>query len=860
LVNALIARPGFLKIALVSALAAASTMHAQVYDVGSGAAAAPKPAAPAQKGEQQDQQLGWGSNIQNARLARAAELALQHGDKVQALDYARRAAQAAPTNAQLWFLLGYAARLNNRYQESVDSYSKGLRISPSSLEGQSGLAQTYSLMGRTDEAERLLKQVIAADSRRKDDAVLLGDLMMRTGDYVGALDWLNRAERMGPGARSELLLAICYQHLNQMDEANHYLELAKKRDPNNPDVERSLAGYYRAIGNYPQAIAALKTIKAPKPDVVAELAFTYQLDGKLDDAAKLYAQAANALPKDLGLQLSAAQADVAAGSINKADVFLKRATTIDANYYRLHAIRGEISKIQENDKDAAQEYSLAIKNLPAAPSEGPLYGIQLHVDLMSVYKDSGDETSAHHELETAQAQINGLADQMGSTAPYLRLRAQIRLSAGELDGALSDVNKALAIDAHDRNDLQLDGDILMKLGRTDEAINTYKQILEAEPGNRYALVSLGYASRVAGKDQDAEMYFQRLEKADPTFYVPYLALGDLYTARHDYARAETSYNKAYQLDPRRPLIMAGGMNAAIEAHKLNLAGTWLARVSGEMEQDPQILREKERYLSFMGDYQASADVAAQAIKVLPHDRDVVVYLGYDLLHLEKYDELLALATQYRDVFPKEPDIPLLEGYVHKHQGDTEAARADFAETLKRDPEVVTAYVNLGYTLNDLHQPAPAAEGFDEALKREPNNGEAHLGLAYSDLDLHKPQTALHQADLAEKELGDSRDIHVIRATAYGRMDMLLKAAAEYRAALKFTPDDGALHLGLGNTLFAERHYHDAIDELLIAVKDSPDSAATYALLARSYANLQDRDQTMHYVQLAEQTALAAPAP
>lgn len=861
--NALTARLGFLKIALVSAFVASSVMHAQVYDVGSGASkttapAQTGPAQPAQKDQPQDQSLGWGSNIQNARLARAAELALQHGDKAQALDYARRAAQAAPSNAQLWFLLGYAARLNSRYQESADSYSKGLHISPSSLEGQSGLAQTYSLMGRNDEAQRLLKQVIAADPRRKDDAVLLGDLSMRSGDYQGALEWLNRAERMGPGPRSELLLAISYQHLNQMDEANHYLELAKKRDPNNPDVERSLAGYYRAVGNYPQAIAALKSIKAPRPDVVAELAFTYQLDGKLDDSARLYAQAANAVPKDLSLQLSAAQANVAAGSIKKADVFLTRATTIDANNYRLHAIRGEIAKIRENDKDAAKEYSLALTNLPAAPSEGPLYGIQLHVDLMGVYKDMGDESSAHHELDSAQGQINSLAEQMGSTAPYLRLRAEIRLSAGELDGALSDINKALAMDARDRNDLQLDGDILMKLGRTEDAINTYKKILEADPANRYALVSLGYASRAAGRDQDAEMYFQRLEKADPAFYVPYLALGDLYTARHDYSKAETSYDKAYELDPRRSLILAGGMNAAIEAHKLDLAGTWLARVTADMGQDPQILREKERYLSFKGDFQASAVVAEQAIKVLPRDRDVVVYLGYDLLHMDKYDELLALTTQYRDVFPKEPDIPLLEGYVHKHQGDTLAAQQDFTEALKRDPEVVTAYVNLGYTLNDLHQPSPAAENFEAALKREPNNGEAHLGLAYSSLDLHKPQAALHQADLAEKELGDSRDIHVIRATAYGRMDMLAKAANEYRAALKFTPDDGALHLGLGNTLFAERHYHDAIDELIIATKDSPTSAEVYALLARSYANLQDRDQTMHYVQLAEQTAQSAP--
>jgi Tfp pilus assembly protein PilF len=64
---------------------------------------------------------------------------------------------------------------------------------------------------------------------------------------------------------------------------------------------------------------------------------------------------------------------------------------------------------------------------------------------------------------------------------------------------------------------------------------------------------------------------------------------------------------------------------------------------------------------------------------------------------------------------------------------------------------------------------------------------------------------------------------VIRATAYGRQDMLIKAASEYRAALKFTPDDGALHLGLGNTLFAERQYHDAIDELEIAVKIPPTS-------------------------------------
>ncbi|MGA2848741.1 MAG: tetratricopeptide repeat protein [Terracidiphilus sp.] len=853
----MIARPQFLKAALVLALGALTCVaDAQVYDVGPDASKNSKTAAATLS---PDQSLGWGSNIQNARLGRAAELALQHGDHALALGFARRAAETAPNDPHLWFLLGYAARLNAKFQESVDAYTRGLRLAPTALDGLSGLGQTYSQMGRTEDAVRLLKQAVASDSRRRDDALLLGDLYMRSANYAEALDWLGRAERNQPSARSELLMALSYQHLNQMELASHYLEMAKRRDPNNPEVQRSMAGYYREAGNYPDAIAALQSIRMPKPDVMAELAYTFQLNGKLNDSARLYAQAASAAPKDLGLQLSAAEAEIASGSIEKASPFLKHAAGLNPNYYRLHAIRGQLASLQEHEQDAAQEYAAAVANLPAEPAEGPLYGIQLHMDLMNVYKNLGDEGAAHHQLDEAQAEINRLGDKVSGRAQFLRLRSLIKMNVGDVDGALGDMKEALAMNTHDRDDLQLDGDILMKLGRTEDAITVYKQILAMDPVNRFALTSLGYASRAAGRDLEAEKYFQRLEEGNPSLYVPYLALGDLYTARRDFKRAQVSYGKAYELAPRRALILAGGMNAGIESHDFNLAWTWLSRVTSEMDSEPQILREKERYLSFKEEYQESAEVGHEAIKVLPRDRDVVVYLGYDLLYLEKYDELLDLTSKYLDVFPKEPDIPLLQGYVHKHQGLSEQARQDFTETLVRDPEVVTAYVNRGYMLNDLHLPKEAATDFESALKRDPANGEAHLGLAYASLNLRKPEAALREADLAKRYLGDSKDIHVIRATAYGRQHMPKKAADEYRAALKYAPDDGSLHLGLGNTLFALRQYREAIVELEIALKDSPGNADIYASLARSYANLQDRGQTLRYVQLAEESALHAPA-
>ena len=871
--DSLIARLAYLKIGYLSLLvfAVCSSLHAQTFPISptapSKTQSAPKKQPPsAQKTAPKTSQatpspsdsLGWGSNIQDARIARAAELALKQGNHGLAVSLAQRAAQSAPNDAQIWILLGYAARLNHQYGLSVDAYSHGLRLKPSALDGMSGLAQTYSIIGKTDDAMRLLKQVIAADPRRTDDSLLLGELLMRGGDYTGALDYFRRAEQHQPGTRSEVLLALAYQHLKQFDQANRYLEIAKHRSPDNPDVQRSLAGYFLETGSYAEAIAALKSIRNPRPDVLAELAYTYQLDGKPVESARVYAQAANARPKDLALQLSAAQAQVALGSIDKADPFLDRAAQLDPDHYRLHAIRGQIARIQDRDTDAVKEYNAVLAHMPANPAEGPLYGIQVHLNLMELLEGLKQPDTAREQLDIAQKQISALNETGPGRLPFLRLRASIKMHLNDLDGAGSDLKEALAINPKDPNSLQLDGDLLMKLGRTEEAINVYNRILDVDPKNRFALTSLGYASRTAGRDQDAEKYFLRLAQADPKLYVPYAALGDMYTARRAFAKAETSYNKAYQLAPKNALVVAGGMNAAIEAHKLDLASEWMSRTTKDMQDEPQVLREEERYLSFKGNYQESAAIGEKVIKMLPKDRDVVIYLGYDLLNLKRYDELLKLTAEYNEILPKEPDIPLLAGYVHKHNGQLDEARADFTNALARDPEVVTAYVNRGYILHDLRESKAAATDFESAIKRDPNNGEAHLGLAYANLDLRRSGIALKESQLAEKFLGDSEAIHLIRGTAYGQRRELTKAASEYRLAMKFSPDNPSLHLALAGILYSQRRYHDSIDELQIAQKLSPTDAPTYALLARAYAQLGDREQTMRNVQLAEQNAQSMP--
>src|SRR5882672_7313343 len=184
----------------------ATGLSAQTFEVGS--PENNQPSRPRQKKQAQppssDSSMGWGSSIEVAREARAAREALQRNENRSAAAHAARAAKAAPQNPDLWFLYAYAARLAGDYQASVDAYGRGLQARPSSIEGLSGLAQTYAKMGRSKEAQETLKRVLAANPSSDADLRLAGELTLNTDPKL-ALTYLGRADAIHPSARTELL-------------------------------------------------------------------------------------------------------------------------------------------------------------------------------------------------------------------------------------------------------------------------------------------------------------------------------------------------------------------------------------------------------------------------------------------------------------------------------------------------------------------------------------------------------------------------------------------------------------------------------------------------------------------------------
>ncbi|MEO8726820.1 MAG: tetratricopeptide repeat protein [Acidobacteriaceae bacterium] len=825
--------------------------NAQTFNVG-GSSNAPKKGkseAPAQAGPS-----GFGTSIGVARLARGANDALKHGNPVLAATYAKQATEAAPGNPQLWFLYGYSARLASKLNESEQAYLRGLKLQPGAPDGLSGLAQTYDKMGRVEDAKRLLLQVVNSHPERTNDMLLAGELFMRTNDLQRGLSILQRAEAKRPSAHSELLMAIAYMKLKQPDKAKEMVAKARRVDPRNTDIFRAVATYQREEKDFPGAIATLKSAPAQKPDVLADLAYTYELAGNMKASAATWARVAGMDPRNIGYQLNAGQAQLRLNDLAKAKQYVQRAAAIDPDQYRVHALKAAIARQEKRPQDAIREFKLALARMPEAVPEGLLYPIQLRLNLAELLKATGQDAEAKQQVALAEQQVSKLQIEGPARAEFLRVRASIRASDDtpeSLRAAEQDLQDAMKLDPKNTLiELQY-ANLLWREKRPREAQKLFQAVLAADPHNRFALEGMGYLMRDENNIAAAERYFRTLATDYPDDFVPYLALGDMYTSLHRYQDALAQYDKGYALQRDNAPLIANAANAALELHKIDLAKTWLDRSTPEMDADVRIMRERERYLFYRGDYNRSAELGYAVLKQLPEDRNASVYLAYDLYDMGRRDDVLALASKYENIIPYEPNFPLLEGHVHRQSQLLDQAVDDYTRAIARDKNMVEAYVNRGYVYNDQQNAVAALKDFDQALKLQPENGTAFLGRSFANLELKRSAAALEDAGRAQHVMGNSGPIELALATADRQLHRLNDAETHYRAALRYTPTDITLWLALADTLYEGRHFTGSIDALNEAIKLDAHDPLIYAELAHDYAQLRQKDNTLRAIQQAE---------
>ena len=165
--------------------------------------------------------------------------------------------------------------------------------------------------------------------------------------------------------------------------------------------------------------------------------------------------------------------------------------------------------------------------------------------------------------------------------------------------------------------------------------------------------------------------------------------------------------------------------------------------------------------------------------------------------------------------------------------------------------MVEAYVNRGYVLNDMQNAEQATQDFQSAssCSRIMAPPTSDWLLPISNFAMERSRST--KPTKAEKILGESGATHLALATAFRQQRLLTRPRRNIasRSSMLPTTSSCTWRSPTPSTTCAASPIARTLNE---ALRLSPDDPLIYAEMAHAHAEIRHRDETLQYVQAAEQ--------
>jgi tetratricopeptide (TPR) repeat protein len=398
----------------------------------------------------------------------------------------------------------------------------------------------------------------------------------------------------------------------------------------------------------------------------------------------------------------------------------------------------------------------------------------VHVELGEVFLRAGKLRQAIEEFE-AELQMN---------AHNLRAmvrRGEAKLIQGEVDGALQDWSKAIAIDpAQIERVLGIRetgfGDVaLEQLPETDQ-----KKLAQLAPElqtRNTAATRLALAFIAAQSGSTSQL------------------AGDYVQVGAQNANTESSCSEARI----RAQLNQGHFSGLTPCALRGLEGSsakFRIQVAGAMIE--------------AGDYQPAITLLA-ALPVSHRQLPEVAYWrarGYEKLATAAYLQLYqADPNSYR--------LHQLMGDLEASRGDDRKAIEEYRDAVAAKPSIPNLHYSLGHLLWKNLDVSGARSELEAELSINPHHPGALHDLGNTYLLEHQPEKALQYLNRALAIEPDSPDIHLDIGTAYSQLSQFQKAEAEYKIALP-TDHDGSIHYKLAKVYQSLKRNEEAAREFAVS--------------------------------------------
>lgn len=254
--------------------------------------------------------------------------------------------------------------------------------------------------------------------------------------------------------------------------------------------------------------------------------------------------------------------------------------------------------------------------------------------------------------------------------------------------------------------------ILKKSEMPVSSWDTYKAFCKSLADERDRFIDLNGESLTNGIDKSKNA------EADRMFQD-----GDDAMQRGDYTKAEESFRRVIELNPKYP--NAHGNLGVVEARRNKLeAGV------AEMLKEEELNPNEPFWYNSLSSYYMLTKRSEEAIKQLhallkidPSNRDGALKLAHLLSGSKKYSEAIAVLEKSIEISPDSTLLQAELGYLYLHNGEKDKALPLLQKTLAKEDNYDTLN-NVGYTLADMNIALDQAEDYLERALHEVETASA----------------------------------------------------------------------------------------------------------------------------------------
>jgi tetratricopeptide (TPR) repeat protein len=685
--------------------------------------------------------------------------------------------------------------------------------------------QRYFDKGQYREAEIQFQNAIQVDSRFADAHYKLALAAMKLQQWPAAYQELTTTVQIQPEHYAAHLdmanLLISSGHFN---EAKEQLDLLTQKQPDDPDVYTARANYYAATNNTTAALADMQTALKLDPhrsESYLNLALL-QMHGQQWDAAELnFKKAVELSPKSTNALVSLGNFYQTRGRFPEAEQVFRRAIDSAADDPNPRLSLAALY-MAENKPGPAEEFLRQSKKDFPDNSVG--------------YRMLGDFYFANNQLDKAIAEYAVLYQNHAKDMVVKKNYIQLLILKDRLDDARKLNDEVVKAKPDDADAQVYKGEIEIRSGKTNDAINTLQAVLKNDPDNAVAHYQQGLAFDQLGNTNRAADEWREAVRLRPEIVEAHRALAGVAIHRNDPAGLAQEADQIIAFQPGAPDGYLLRAVAEIDRKQYATADEYIHRSLEKEPNNPAAYVQLGNLRMAQNQYAEAQKAYQQGLDQDPNSTDALGgMLNVDRAQKQPDRAIARLKTQLSS-YPQNVGFHIMLGVLLEEKKDLAGAEQEFKQASDLDKKNSEALARLGMVRSERGATDQALQTYLDGSKINPKQitfyqlaGDIYMNR--QDWDRAKQQYSKVLEIQPDNPLA-SNNLAYVMLQQGGNVDMAFQMA---QTARKKLPDNANAADTLGWAFYHKHVYTSAINLFKEAVKKEPDSALYNYHLGLAYA-------------------------